>query len=238
MDLGLKGRRALVTAASKGIGRACAEALIAESSSVFIASRDPKAIQAAAEKIGAAGFSARDLSHPGDPEALVGEAIDRLGGLDLLVVNTGGPPPGLFESISLAGWDEAYQVVLMSAVRLVKAAVPHLRHSEAGRIVFITSVSVRQPIQRLVLSGKERATTPPAKPPSSAAAKPTPLRMAASSTRENPIFNAKVVFMATAIASASLNSTTNKRMATAASRERKSFKLAIATLTRRCQALS
>ena len=157
MDLGLKGRRALVTAASKGIGRACAEALIAESSLVFIASRDPKAIQAAAEKIGAAGFSARDLSHPGDPEALVGEAIDRLGGLDLLVVNTGGPPPGLFESISLAGWDEAYQVVLMSAVRLVKAAVPHLRHSEAGRIVFITSVSVRQPIQRLVLSTSMRA---------------------------------------------------------------------------------
>src|SRR5205814_2458106 len=157
MDLGLKGRRALVTAASKGIGRACAEALIAESSSVFIASRDPKAIQAAAEKIGAAGFSARDLSHPGDPEALVSEAIDRLGGLDLLVVNTGGPPPGLFESISLAGWDEAYQIVLMSAVRLVKAAVPHLRHSDAGRIVFITSVSVRQPIQRLVLSSSMRA---------------------------------------------------------------------------------
>ena len=157
MDLGLKGRRALVTAASKGIGRACAEALMAEGSSVFIASRDAKAIQAAAEEIGATGSSARDLSHPGDPEALVAEAIDRLGGLDILVVNTGGPPPGLFESISLAGWDDAYQVVLMSAVRLVKAAVPHLRHSEAGRIVFITSVSVRQPIQRLVLSSSMRA---------------------------------------------------------------------------------
>jgi len=157
MDLGLKGRRALVTAASKGIGRACAEALMAEGSSVFIASRDAKAIQAAAEEIGATGSSARDLSHPGDPEALVAEAIDRLGGLDILVVNTGGPPPGLFESISLAVWDDAYQVVLMSAVRLVKAAVPHIRRSEAGRIVFITSVAVRQPIQRLVLSSSMRA---------------------------------------------------------------------------------
>jgi len=114
-------------------------------------------LQAAAEEIGVAGFSARDLSQPGDPEALVAESIDRLGGLDILVVNTGGPPPGLFESISLSGWDEAYQIVLMSAVRLVKAAVPHIRGSEAGRIVFITSVSVRQPIQRLVLSTSMRA---------------------------------------------------------------------------------
>ncbi len=157
MDLGLKGRRALVTAASKGIGRACAEALIAEGASVFIASRDAKAIQAAADEIGAAAFSARDLSQPGDPEALVAEAIDRLGGLDILVVNTGGPPPGLFESIPLAGWDDAYQIVLMSAVRVVKAAVPNIRRSEAGRIVFITSVSVRQPIQKLVLSSSMRA---------------------------------------------------------------------------------
>jgi 3-oxoacyl-[acyl-carrier protein] reductase len=157
MDLGLKGRRALVTAASRGIGRACAEAMIAEGASVFIASRDPKAIEKTAGEIVASGWSARDLSQAGDPEALVGEAVDRLGGLDALVVNTGGPPPGLFESISLAGWDEAYQVVLMSAVRLVKAAVPHIRRSEAGRIVFITSVSVRQPIQKLVLSGSMRA---------------------------------------------------------------------------------
>ena len=157
MDLGLKGRKALVTAASKGIGRACAGALIAEGASVFIASRDAKAIAATAKEIGAAGSSSRDLSHDGDPEALVAEAIDTLGGLDILVVNTGGPPPGLFDSISLEGWDEAYRVVLLSAVRLVKAAVPHVRRSDHGRIVFITSVSVRQPIQRLVLSSSMRA---------------------------------------------------------------------------------
>lgn len=124
---------------------------------MFIASRDAKAIAAAAEEIGAAGSSSRDLSQPGDPEALVAEAIDRLGGLDILVVNTGGPPPGLFDSISLEGWDDAYRVVLMSAVRLVKAAVPHVRRSDQGRVVFITSVSVRQPIQRLVLSSSMRA---------------------------------------------------------------------------------
>ena len=157
MDLGLKGRKALVTAASKGIGRACAGALIAEGASVFIASRDAKAIAATAAEIGAAGSSSRDLSHGGDPEALVAEAIDTLGGLDILVVNTGGPPPGLFDSISLEGWDEAYRVVLMSAVRLAKAGVPHVRRSDQGRIVFITSVSVRQPIQRLVLSSSMRA---------------------------------------------------------------------------------
>jgi 3-oxoacyl-[acyl-carrier protein] reductase len=157
MDLGIRGRKALVTAASKGIGRACAQALIAEGASVFIASRDPRAIADTVEEIKAVGSAARDLSQPGGPEAVVAEAVDALGGLDILVVNTGGPPPGLFESISLEGWDEAYQVVLMSAVRLVKAAVAHLKRSDQGRIVFITSVSVRQPIQRLVLSSSMRA---------------------------------------------------------------------------------
>jgi 3-oxoacyl-[acyl-carrier protein] reductase len=157
VDLGLKGRRALVTAASSGIGRACAETLVAEGTSVFIASRDAKSIEKAAAAVGAAGWSARDLSRPGDPEALVTEAVDRLGGLDILVVNTGGPPTGFFESLALAAWEEAIDVLLMSAVRLVKAALPHVKGSDQGRILFITSVSVRQPIPSLVLSSSLRA---------------------------------------------------------------------------------
>ena len=157
MDLGLHGRRALVTAASKGLGRACAEALVAEGAAVFISSRDPKSIEATALEIGAAGSSARDLSKAGDPEALVNEAVDRLGALDIVVVNAGGPPPGVFETLPLDAWEKAFDLTLMSAVRLVHATLPHLKRSDQGRLVFITSISVRQPIANLPLSNSLRA---------------------------------------------------------------------------------
>ena len=157
MVLGLRGRRALVTAASKGLGRACAEALVAEGAAVFISSRDPKSIEAAALEIGAAGSSARDLSKAGDPEALVNEAVDRLGALDIVVVNAGGPPPGVFETLPLDAWEKAFDLTLMSAVRLVHATLPHLKRSDQGRLVFVTSISVRQPIANLPLSNSLRA---------------------------------------------------------------------------------
>src|SRR6266851_4345492 len=125
MDLGLRGRSALVTAASKGLGRACAEALIAEGAEVFINSRDPIAIENTAKQIKAAGWFAADVSKPGDPEALVKAAIARLSGLDVLVVNAGGPPPGTFQSTPLELWDVAFHLTLMSAVRLIRAGLPH-----------------------------------------------------------------------------------------------------------------
>jgi 3-oxoacyl-[acyl-carrier protein] reductase len=154
MDLGLKGRRALVTAASKGLGRACAETLIAEGARVFISSRDP---EAAAREIGAAGWLASDISQPGEPDRLVEESVGELGGLDIVIVNAGGPPFGTFQDVALEAWDEAFQLTLMSAVRLVHAALPHLKRSEGGRIVFIGSISVRQPIGNLALSNSLRA---------------------------------------------------------------------------------
>ncbi|HEV2141027.1 MAG TPA: SDR family oxidoreductase [Candidatus Dormibacteraeota bacterium] len=154
MDLGLKGRRALVTAASKGLGRACAETLIAEGARVFISSRDP---EATARAIGASGSLASDVSAAGEPDRVVAAVTDVLGGLDILIVNAGGPPPGTFQDAPLDAWDTAYQLTLMSAVRLVHAALPHMRNSDQGRIVFITSVSVRQPIPNLVLSNSLRA---------------------------------------------------------------------------------
>ncbi len=155
MDLGLKGRRALVTAASKGLGRACAEALVVEGAGVFISSRDAAAIEATAGAIKAVGWAAGDVSK--EPEALVDQARGKLGGLDILVVNAGGPPPGTFESTPLESWGPAFELTLMSAVRLVKAALPDLKRSDQGRIVFITSVSVRQPIPQLTLSNSLRA---------------------------------------------------------------------------------
>jgi 3-oxoacyl-[acyl-carrier protein] reductase len=155
VDLGLKDRRALVTAASKGLGRACAETLAAEGARVFISSRDPAAIESTAKAIKAAGWAAVDVSK--DVEGLVEQSRAKLGGLDILVVNAGGPPPGTFESTPLESWEPAFRLTLMSAVRLVKASLPDLKKSGQGRIVFITSVSVRQPIATLALSNSLRA---------------------------------------------------------------------------------
>jgi 3-oxoacyl-[acyl-carrier protein] reductase len=155
MDLGLKDRRALVTASSKGLGRACAEALIAEGAGVFISSRDAASIEATGRSIKAAGWAAADVSEA--PEAVVERARATLGGLDILVVNAGGPPPGTFETTPVESWEPAFQLTLLSAVRLVKATLPELKQSDHGRIVFITSISVRQPIPHLVLSNSLRA---------------------------------------------------------------------------------
>jgi 3-oxoacyl-[acyl-carrier protein] reductase len=140
MDLGLAGRRALVTAASRGLGRACAEALVAEGAKVFIASRDAHAIETSGKAIGAAGWQAADMAEPGEPDALVRSAVAKLGGLDILVVNAGGPPPGTFQTTPLEAWDSAYHLTLMSAVRLVHAGLPHLKRSGQGRIVLSNSL--------------------------------------------------------------------------------------------------
>ncbi len=157
VDLGLDGRKALVTAASKGLGRACAEALSHEGARVFIASRDAAAIESAGKAIGAAGWQPADMSKAADVEPLVNAAVAKLGGLDILVVNAGGPPPGTFQTTPLESWDTAYQLTLMSAVRLVNASLEHLKKSGQGRIVFITSISVRQPIPNITLSNSLRA---------------------------------------------------------------------------------
>lgn len=156
MDLGLTGRNALVTAASKGLGRACAEALIGEGANVFINSRDAVAIESTGKQIKAAGWFAADVSKPGDPEALIKAAITRLAGLDVLVVNAGGPPPGTFQTTALELWEVAFHLTLMSAVRLISAGLPHLKRSEQGRIVIITSITVRQPVPNLPLSNSLR----------------------------------------------------------------------------------
>ena len=128
MDFGLTDRKALVTASSKGLGRACAEALIAEGARVYIASRDPNAIEATGRSIGAMGWSAKDMSKEGHREDLVRAAVEKLGGLDILVVNAGGPPPGTFQSVPPEAWEQAVQLTLMSAVLGPFAAAAALRH--------------------------------------------------------------------------------------------------------------
>jgi len=157
MDLGLKNSRALVTAGSKGLGRACAAVLAAEGARVFIVSRNDARLADTEREIGAAGHLAVDLAQPGSPEKAVEAALTALGGLDVLVCNAGGPPPGTFESTPVDAWETGYHLTLMSTVRLTKAALPALKESGRGRIVNITSISVRQPIPNIVLSNAFRS---------------------------------------------------------------------------------
>jgi 3-oxoacyl-[acyl-carrier protein] reductase len=164
MDLGLKDKRALVTGASKGLGYATALALAREGCRVVINSRDEARIKAAAQAIiketGAqVSGHAADVTDISAVENLVAQAVETLGGLDLLVTNSGGPPAGTFESHDEANWQRAIDLNLMSHVRLIRAALPHLRKSTAASVLTVTSVSVKQPMNNLILSNSVRAAT-------------------------------------------------------------------------------
>jgi 3-oxoacyl-[acyl-carrier protein] reductase len=164
MDLQLKGKCALVTGSSRGLGYATALALAKEGCRLAVNSRDEAKISAAAQKIavetGAKVIGlAGDVTDPEAPERIIGEAVQALGGLDILVTNAGGPPAGTFESFDDAAWQKAIDLSLMSHVRLIKAALPHLRQSKAASVLTVTSYSVKQPIQNLVLSNSIRAAT-------------------------------------------------------------------------------
>jgi 3-oxoacyl-[acyl-carrier protein] reductase len=120
-------------------------------------SRDEERLAQTEREIGAAGHLAADLARPGSPERAVEAAAAALGGLDILVCNAGGPPPGTFESTPIEGWEVGYNLTLMSTVRLAKAALPLLKDSGRGRIVNVTSISVRQPIANILLSNAFRS---------------------------------------------------------------------------------
>jgi 3-oxoacyl-[acyl-carrier protein] reductase len=157
MDLGLRDCRAFVAGASRGLGLACAKALADEGARVYVCSRNPDAIALAAAEIGAAGFSAADVSRPAEVTRVMAEAIAALGGLDCLVTNAGGPPTGAFDKAGDGDWDIAYQLNLMSAVRLIREALPALKASGRGRIVNLTGYGVKEPISDLVVSDSIRA---------------------------------------------------------------------------------
>jgi len=157
MYLGLKDCRAFVAGASRGLGLACAKALAGEGARVFVCSRDARAIARAAAEIGAAGHAAADVSRPVEATHVVFEAVAALGGLDCLVTNAGGPPTAPFDKAGDGDWDIAYQLNLMSAVRLIREALPALKASGRGRIVKLTGYCVKEPISDLVVSDSIRA---------------------------------------------------------------------------------
>lgn len=164
MDLMLAGKRALVTGASRGLGYATAFGLASEGARVTINSRNTESIEKAAQTI-REKCDREVFPVPGDITAaqtadqVVHQAVEVLGGLDLLVTNAGGPPSGKFESIDEDTWQNALQLSFMSHVRLIRAALPALRQSQAASVLTITSYSVKQPIPNLILSNSIRAAT-------------------------------------------------------------------------------
>lgn len=164
MDLGLKGLRAFICGASRGLGYATALGLAREGVSVAINARDAERLHQAAQRIAAESGSrviplAGDVSQAEVPNRLITEAVSQLGGLDLLVTNSGGPPPGKFEAFDDAAWQKAIDLSFLAHVRLIRAALPYLRQSPAASVLTITSYAVKQPIANLILSNSVRLAT-------------------------------------------------------------------------------
>ena len=164
MDLGLKGKVALVTAASKGMGRACAMQFAAEGARVAICARTEADIKKVAEEIrgkhGTEVLAARaDVTSAADVKAFVGRTVDTFGGVDILVANAGGPPRGGIEEMTDEQWHAAYEATVVSVVRLIREVLPSMRARKWGRILTIQSVSVKQPVDGLLLSNATRPAT-------------------------------------------------------------------------------
>ena len=161
MDLGLKGKVALVTAASKGMGKACALGLAAEGARVAMCARNEGELKTAADEVRAKTKAdvlavRADVTKADDVKALVGQVKQAYGDPDVLIANCGGPPRGFFDDFTDEAWHGAVEVSLMSTVRLIREVLPGMRAKKWGRILTIQSVSVKQPLPELLLSNAVR----------------------------------------------------------------------------------
>ncbi len=162
MDLGLEGRIAIVGGSSRGLGRAIAEALAAEGVDLVLTARGEDALREAASEIADAsgrrvGIVAADLAAEEGRSTVFEGAIDAFGRVDILVNNTGGPPAGPFESHDASAWERATHLLLDSAVGMSRHVLPGMRERGWGRIVNVTSITVKQPVENLILSNSLRA---------------------------------------------------------------------------------
>jgi 3-oxoacyl-[acyl-carrier protein] reductase len=158
MDLGIAGRRAAVAAASSGLGFESAKALAGEGVRIVICGRDAQRVEQAAARIGHGAIGlVGDVGTPEGATRFVTDAAEALGGVDILVTNAGGPPTGNFAQTSVEAYRPALDLSLMSVVAMCKAAVPAMQAQRWGRVVAITSLSVRQPMAQLILSNTARA---------------------------------------------------------------------------------
>jgi 3-oxoacyl-[acyl-carrier protein] reductase len=164
MDLGLRGRVAIVGGASRGIGRATAKLLADEGCHVVMSARGEAALHDWAEVLRSGGRRrveavVCDMSSPADIKRLVARTVAEFGGIDILVNNAGGPPLGTFEQHDDAAWRKAFDTNFMSVVWMVREALPHLKQSDQARIINITSTAVKEPIAGLILSNSVRLGT-------------------------------------------------------------------------------
>ena len=164
MDLRLKDKRALVTGSTRGLGYATALLLAKEGCRVAINGRDEEKVKSTTEKIQTeagtemVGF-AGDVSQISVPQMLIRQTVEAFGGLDILVTNSGGPTPGSIDALDEVAWQKGIDSCLMAHVRLIKAALPYLRKSDSASVLTVTSYSVKQPIQNLLISNSVRAAT-------------------------------------------------------------------------------
>lgn len=155
MDLGLKGRTALVCGASSGLALASAEALAEEGANVTMFARRREQLELDAGRIGALAVRG-DVTLPQDLERAVAQTLEAFGGLDILVWNSGGPPPGTATDVTADSAEQAFELLLLPAIRLVKLCLPQLERSDAGRIIAITSLAAKEPTAHLALSNMLR----------------------------------------------------------------------------------
>ena len=190
MDLGLKGKVALIAGASTGLGYAVAKALAADGASVSISSSNPESIEAAGRRI-EADTGARVLAMAVDVrdkaaiERWIAHVAETLGGIDALMTNSGGPPAGDAVSFDDAAWQGAAELLLFSTIRMVRAAVPHMERRGGGAILVSTSSSVKEPVPNLGLSTVLRASV-------SALSKTLALELAAKKIRVNQIIPGRI----------------------------------------------
>jgi 3-oxoacyl-[acyl-carrier protein] reductase len=162
MDLGLTGKVAFVAAASRGLGRAVAEELAAEGASLILCARNAETIRQTSEEISekfgvtVLGVAA-DVSSATDVARAVQTGIEKFGQIDILVTNAGGPPAGRFEDLSREDWEAATLLMLSSVLELTRAVLPGMKERRWGRILNVTSITVKQPVDNLMLSNSLRA---------------------------------------------------------------------------------
>lgn len=164
MDLGLKGRVAIVCAASQGLGKATAAGFMREGAHVVICSRDKKRLAASATDIGAAHGAAAgrlipvvaDLTKAADIKALIARTVKEFNRIDILVTNAGGPPVATFPDLDDKTWEEGVALTLMSAIRCIRGVLPFMQKQKWGRVIAITSISAKQPIDDLIISSTLR----------------------------------------------------------------------------------
>ncbi len=163
MDLGIAGKKALVLASSKGLGKGVAIELAREGVEVMICGRDTEALESTKVEIEALGNSKvhsvrGDLSSAEGRTVVIDAVRQSLGSVDILITNTGGPPPGNFDDVTLDDWEKAYRLLIESAVGIIKEVLPDMKKKGWGRIVSITSMSIQQPVDGLILSNAVRST--------------------------------------------------------------------------------